>query len=133
MPIANEIRDRLNRYVSGQISLDVFHEWFCGASYDVEKSGDPEAAHLCHAVHGALADLSESIVPSEKELKAILADLVPTTEAKNTIGAVAMQVAMTRNSVLVFAPSRGWSINAPTLLPTSTSTTHATLNFADVA
>ncbi len=54
-----EIRQRLMRYVSGEISLKDFVEWFVPATWNVRKSGNQTAAvELTYKIELRLAEFS---------------------------------------------------------------------------
>lgn len=55
MANALEIREKLGKLLSRQISLDDFEEWFAPYSWNIHKSGDPEAQKLAYAIEHQLS------------------------------------------------------------------------------
>jgi hypothetical protein len=55
--LTKEIKGQLFRYVSGELALDAFHNWFAVMLRDVHESNDYEAEALAHAIEWTLCDL----------------------------------------------------------------------------
>lgn len=54
-----EIRDQLARYLAGEISLQVFEEWFVSHSWDVNRTGNENAVELVYKIELRLAEFSK--------------------------------------------------------------------------
>lgn len=57
-PLDLEIRVRLERVISGAMTLGEFYRWFVPATWEVELTGQPEAIRLTHEVAHLLNELS---------------------------------------------------------------------------
>jgi hypothetical protein len=57
-PLSFEIRNKLYGYLAGDFPLSKFQDWFIPATWDVERSGDPDAVELAHEINLLLAELS---------------------------------------------------------------------------
>jgi hypothetical protein len=80
-PLADTLRDRLRRYVVGELSLVEFDRWFVPATADVDRMDDPETTDLAYEVLLRLAEFSNGDW-TETELKDLLrqtAMAAPTT------------------------------------------------------
>jgi len=62
-----EIRTKMYEYLAGAIPLSQFQDWFVRATWDVERSGDPDTAELAHEIHLLLSEFSNGDW-TEKEL-----------------------------------------------------------------
>ena len=81
MPALNELEIRrwLTRYLSGEISLREFEDWFVPVSWDVEKTENNFAIELAHTIELRLAEFSSGH-RSEDDLQSSLRPLVQTLE-----------------------------------------------------
>ncbi len=69
-----EIRQRLARYIAGEISLDQFSDWFQPVMWDIENTGNSTAINLAYQVELCLAEASNGDW-TETELKNLLRPL----------------------------------------------------------
>lgn len=74
-PLDSRIRHRLARYLTGDITLRRFDEWFVPATWDVDKSGDQPTIDLTYEIILRLAEYSNGDC-SEAQLKDLLRPLV---------------------------------------------------------
>lgn len=87
------IREKLAKYLAGEISLSTFQEWFVPRAWNIEKR-DPAAVELAHEIDLRLAEFSNGDW-TEEELKSKLRPLAtnytvhmsaaPRTEASSQI------------------------------------------------
>lgn len=71
------IREHLAEYLTGNASLDDFKDWLIGATWEVEKLGEPDAVELTFDTKMELAEHpSERFL--ETELRDRLRSLLPT-------------------------------------------------------
>lgn len=54
----NQIREKLGRYLSGELSLDYFEDWLVQRSWNMHKDSDESAQKLASAVELRLAEHS---------------------------------------------------------------------------
>ena len=66
-----EIRDWLARYLSGEITLSEFRDWFIPATWDVESSGDFGAENFSYDLELLFSEF-RSGHRTEQELKTLL-------------------------------------------------------------
>jgi hypothetical protein len=76
-----EIRDRLARYLNGDISLHDFEEWFVPVSWSVEQTHSAKAIELAAEVELRLAEFSNDHW-TEAELRSKLQPLVSMYETE---------------------------------------------------
>jgi len=80
MDWASEIRARLCDWLSGKRSLDDFEVWFVAATWDIHKSGDPEAEALTDEIELLLSEYSDGYLTSDdlkQELGALASAVRP--------------------------------------------------------
>jgi hypothetical protein len=70
-----EIRDRLARYLNGDISLHDFEDWFVPVSWDIEQIHNSKANELAGEIELRLAEFSNGDW-TEAELRSKLEPLV---------------------------------------------------------
>lgn len=70
-----EIRDRLARYIAGELSLKAFEDWLIPATWEIHKFGDQDLVALAGAVKRRLAEFSSGHW-TEEELKRQLMPMV---------------------------------------------------------
>ncbi|MDT4953580.1 MAG: hypothetical protein QOJ02_1718 [Acidobacteriota bacterium] len=75
-----EIRNRLSRYLSSQISLRELQEWFVPATWDVDQSPNQTARHLAYSIELRLAEYTSGHL-SENELRHELLQFLMSYEA----------------------------------------------------
>lgn len=75
LPLADEIRQNLERYLAGETSLEVFGDWFVPATWDVDRTNDQSLIDLTYEMILRLAEYSNGDC-SEAELKRLLRPLV---------------------------------------------------------
>ena len=78
--LANEVREQLSRYLSGEVQPDAFQNWFALVLRDVHKSGDREAEALAYSVEWAFLDLERGL-SSPAELRENLSHLAAANES----------------------------------------------------
>jgi|SRR5208283_3371585 len=76
-----EIRDRLARYLNGDISLHEFEGWFVPVAWSIEQSQSAEAIELAGEVELRLAEFSNGHW-TEAELRSKLEPLVSMYETE---------------------------------------------------
>jgi hypothetical protein len=57
-PLEEAIRNRLERYLTGLMSLDELKDWLIGATWNAEGTASPKALQLGYAVELVLAEES---------------------------------------------------------------------------
>lgn len=72
--LETSIRHQLNRHLDGALTLGEFTDWFVGASWDVDRHGDPGAANLTYAIELALAERADDVLTAD-ELTTTLREL----------------------------------------------------------
>jgi len=83
-----EIRERLVRYLAGEISLAAFQEWLVPRAWDVEQSGNAAAIELANELelrlaeytsgHRTEAELREALLPLVRTQHSVYGASVPT-------------------------------------------------------
>lgn len=73
-PLEQAILDHLNRYLTGQWSLQDFDEWFVPATWDIDRSNDQAAIDLTYETILRFAEYDRRH-RTEAELKDILRPL----------------------------------------------------------
>ena len=68
MSVSMKIREELGKYLSGEISLQEFQDWFVPETWDIHKSGDQEGIELAREVELRLAEYTNGH-RTESELK----------------------------------------------------------------
>jgi hypothetical protein len=73
--LALNIRRKLADYLAGQMSLAEFKDWFVGATWDVDSSGDPDAINLTYEVWHVLSefDVDQNVNDLHRALEAMIA------------------------------------------------------------
>jgi hypothetical protein len=80
----HDIRHQLARYLTGEISLEVFGDWFVPATWDIDKTGDQPTIDLTYEIILRLAEYSNGDC-TEGELKQILRPLVEPAVIQRTL------------------------------------------------
>ena len=62
MATANEIRNHLEQWLQGQVSLRQFQEWFVLVAADVHGKGNPEAEDLVDDIDLSLSEYSDGVL-----------------------------------------------------------------------
>jgi len=75
MVSSSQIKERLSRFLAGQIGLDDFEDWFVSNTWNIHLSGSIAAEDLTFAVEESLSEYSSKHI-SEKELRIELGDLI---------------------------------------------------------
>ena len=70
-----EIRDRLARYLNGDLALHEFEEWFVPVAWSIEQSRNANAIELAGEIELRLAEFSNGHL-SEPELRSKMGALV---------------------------------------------------------
>ena len=68
------IREKLAKYLAGEISLSTFQEWFVPRAWNIGKQGNPAAVEVAHEIDLRLAEFSNGDW-TEDELKSKLRPL----------------------------------------------------------
>jgi hypothetical protein len=71
MANAPEIRKQLARFLSEQISLDEFEQWFAPYSWNIHKGGDAESQRLAFAIEHKLSQFEDDCDDLRVELARI--------------------------------------------------------------
>jgi hypothetical protein len=74
--LSKAISSRLREYLANEISLGELHDWLAPIIWDVEESGDNEAASLAHEIELLLAEKNAGHLSDEqfREALRVLAD-----------------------------------------------------------
>ena len=83
-----EIRGKLADYLSNQIPLDEFKEWFIPATWHIEESGNGFACDLANEIHLRLAEFSNGHW-TENELRRVLSPLIESYAVSISFGSQA--------------------------------------------
>jgi hypothetical protein len=73
--LENELREKLINYLSGEISLKEFENWFVPASWNVNRSNNQAAINIVYEIELWLSEYSDGF-RSEGELRNLLLPLV---------------------------------------------------------
>jgi hypothetical protein len=65
MVSTSEIREQLDRYLFGDISLREFEDWFVPATWDAHKAKDPEVDNLADEIEMALSEYTDGQLSSD--------------------------------------------------------------------
>ena len=71
-----DVRDQISRYLSNEIGLDQFEDWFVENTWNVQKWGDPDLQDLVFHVESELSEYSGSEKLSETSLRNRLLPMV---------------------------------------------------------
>jgi len=69
--LGTEFRDQLRRYLSGDLSLAEFEDWFVPRTWNIHQVGDPGLADLAYEIDLRLAEYSNGH-RTENDLKEVL-------------------------------------------------------------
>ena len=72
--LETSIRQQLNRYLSGELTLAEFTDWLVRASWGVDPQDDPGASHLTYAIELVLAERADNVLTAD-ELTSTLREL----------------------------------------------------------
>lgn len=100
-PLEFEIRDRLHAYLSGEISLHDFEDWFFPKTWDVDKSDEPALLDLVYQIKLDWAEFTNGDW-SEEELRSMLRSLA---ERFTITSSSAKLVYGTTSKNLLYSPS----------------------------
>ncbi len=75
MVSSSQIREQVDKYLSGEISLEGFEDWFVQETWNVHRFGSHAAEVLTFAIEEALSEFSSDHI-SEQRLKEELASLL---------------------------------------------------------
>jgi hypothetical protein len=75
--LAIAIRERVNSFLAGDLTLLQFQDWLVANTWDVEEQGDPHATDLTYEIKLALAEHSRGDI-SEDELRERMSQAVKT-------------------------------------------------------
>lgn len=64
-------QEQLLRYISGELSLDAFRDWFTPATWDIDGSDNEDARELSYEIEHRLAEFMHGDW-DEQELKLLL-------------------------------------------------------------
>ena len=103
-PLSFQINAHLCRYLTGEISLIEFQEWFIPSTWNVEHSQDPYAVELAANIHLLLAEFSNGDW-TEEELRAKLAPLT----IRYTVGAGTAPKTGTSSAIIPSSGEGSWS------------------------
>src|SRR5262249_41204885 len=81
-----ELREWLNRYLAGEVSLTAFQEWFLPRAWTIEETGDGKLIQLVYDSQLALAEYTNGdwTEAELKELLALLARVDPAVPAPHS-------------------------------------------------
>ena len=65
------IQEQLRRFVSGELALDAFRDWFTPATWDIDHTGADDARELSYEIEHRLAEYASGDW-DEQELKLLL-------------------------------------------------------------
>jgi hypothetical protein len=72
MANAADIREQLGALLSQRISLDDFEQWFAPNSWNIHKSGDPDAQRSAYAIEHQLSRYKDDCDALRIELTSLL-------------------------------------------------------------
>jgi hypothetical protein len=72
MANVSEIRDHLEKLLSGEVSLDDFESWFVPYTWNIHKHGNAEAQQLVYAIEHRLSEFNDDC----EDLRRSLADIL---------------------------------------------------------
>jgi hypothetical protein len=72
-----DIRERVNSFLSGNLTLAQFQDWLVANTWDVEEHGDPHATDVTYEIKLALAEHSRGDI-SGNELRDRMSEAVKT-------------------------------------------------------
>ena len=102
-----DIHNHLVRYLSGEISLDEFRDWFDPATWEVDPVGATSASQLAGEVELRLAEFSNGHL-TEEDLRAKLRPLV---ESINSGTSISVTVASAGSLTLSVRSSQGSNVD----------------------
>ncbi|MDQ6701241.1 MAG: hypothetical protein M3Z36_13760, partial [Acidobacteriota bacterium] len=76
---ATQIRNRLAKWLNGEISLREFEEWFVPASWDSHKANDTEAESLVDEIELNLSEYTDRTITYRELKDRLQSELVNTT------------------------------------------------------
>jgi hypothetical protein len=76
--LAIAIRERVDAFLAGDLTLPQFQEWLVANTWDVEERGDPHATDLTYEIKLALAEHSRGDI-SGHELRDRMSEAIKTT------------------------------------------------------
>ncbi|HET8524020.1 MAG TPA: hypothetical protein VFL82_12340 [Thermomicrobiales bacterium] len=85
IPLDLAIREQLNEYLIGNLTLDDFKDWLVGVSWDFPDGQQPTAARLAIRIKHRLAEQSSGYC-SEEEMKELLRPLAAKSASTVNIG-----------------------------------------------
>jgi hypothetical protein len=81
----NEVRERLARYLRGEIALEQFEDWLVQRSWNMHRDSEPAAQKLVAAIELRLAEHSSGHL-DEPSLRSELVPLVSRTTSEISFG-----------------------------------------------
>ena len=82
-----ELRDHLIQFLSGDLPLDSFEDWFVQSSWNMHKDSDLHAQRLAYAVELRLAEYNNGHLPEadlQNELRQLV-NSIPVSESPTVI------------------------------------------------
>ena len=73
----DEIRERLRRYLTGEIALQEFEDWFTANTWNIHQVGDPATMDLAYEIDLRLPEHTNGD-GTEDDLKLVLREGEPT-------------------------------------------------------
>ena len=80
VPLDGEIRTRVAAVLAGRASLHEFYDWFIPATWEVEKTGNPEAVRLTHDLVHLFSELTSGLLTRDEVKQALEAAASPATQ-----------------------------------------------------
>ena len=68
---SDQIKEQLRPFVSGDLALDVFRDWFTPATWNIDAASMPDARELSYEIEHRLAEFTNGDW-DEQELKLLL-------------------------------------------------------------
>ena len=85
-PVEQAIREHLNGYLSGSLTLNEFQDWFIAATWNIESTAPTTAVELARDIGLVLAEATSGYLTRD-ELRSDLARLAHYPPAKTAISA----------------------------------------------